>query len=215
MLTTLPFSGFYESLHDSEQENALAFMFSDRATGCEINHDLLDRARDLIDWRHVRNEYAKEYAEQFAHKFAIPSLKFESLDSPRFYNYTTDRVFCTIEPDDLRRIMATFDLPTFAEYVRERFTSRDGFASYYSPDLADWGSPTEYDHNQAGAVLEFYAAQESTSGDFDQWAEFSLLEDARGNGFFDHTFYECGGEDFRRLVRLHDYLQDRAERLAA
>ena len=215
MMTTIPFSGFYESIHDSEIDNALQFIFTDRATGCEVNEALHLRALDCVDWRHVRNEYAREYAEQFAHQFAIPSLKFESLDSPRFYNFTTDRVFCTIEPDDLRRIMATFDLPAFAEYVREKFTSRDGFASYYSPELADWGSPAEYDHNQAGAVLEFYAQQESSSGEFDQWDEFALLEDARGNGLLDQIFWEAGGDEFRRLVRLQDYLEDRAERLAA
>ena len=215
MLTTIPFSGFYDSLHSCELQTALDYVFADRATGSEIYMELAERAYNAMNWRGVHEEYAKEYAEQFAHEFKIPSLKFESMASPRFYNFTTDRIFCNIDPDDLRRIMATFDLSAFAEYVREKFTSRGGFSSFYSPVLAEWGSPKTYDHNQAGAVLEFYAMQESNSGKFDVWEEFDLMESPRCNGFIEYLFGSNCGEDFHRLTRLHDYLQDRAERLAA
>lgn len=214
MLTTIPFSGFYESLHDSEIDYALDQVFSDRATGCEINEPLRWKAYDSMNWRGVHTEYAKEYAEAFAQHFGIDSLAFESLSSPKEYNFTTDRIFCTIEYADLCRIVAAFDLNEFAAHVREKFTSRDGFISFYPADLSEWGRVESWDHNQAGTALEFYAIQES-GGEFDHYQEFGLMEDARCNGVMDYFFSSNCGENFYRLTRIHDYLQDRAERAAA
>jgi hypothetical protein len=215
MLTTIPFSGFYESLHDSELDNALGYMFADYATGCDVNEDLHYKAHNLIHWGDAHKAYAHRYAGAFADHFAIPSLEFESLSSPKEYNFTTDRIFCTIERADLCRIMATFDLQKFAEYVREKFTSRDGFISFYSANLADWGNVESWDHNQCGTALEFYANQESGSGEFDQWEEYALLEDDRCNGVTDTILCDNAAPELDRLLKIHSYLEARAERAAA
>ena len=214
MLTTIPFSGFYESLHNSAFDCALEGIFSDSDTGCCVNEPLMWKAHDCINWRMAHELYAKEYAESLAHEFGINSLKFESLSSPREYNFTTDRIFCTIEYADLCRLMATFDLPDFAAYVREKFTSRDGFISFYDADLSAWGAVSSWDHNQCGTALEFYSMQEN-AGEFEHYHEWALMENAQCNGVFDEILFKAGGDEFSRLVRLHDYLQERINRKAA
>ena len=206
LLTTIPFSGFYESLHDSAIDNAIKQEFSDD-NGNE-NAELSYRALDSADFGTIRNEYAKEYAGNFAHEFGIKSLGFESLNSPREYNFTTDRIFCYIDYSELCGIVKTFDLAEFSAYVRERFTSRDGFISYYSADLADWGRIESWDHNQCGTALEFYAMQEN-GGEFDQWAEYAIMEDSLCNGFLSELVWKNCPE-MPRLYRVFEYLNKRA-----
>ena len=206
LLTTIPFSGFYESLHDSAIDNAIKQEFSDD-NGNE-NAELSYRALDSADFGTIRNEYAKEYTKGFSHEFGIKSLGFESLKSPREYNFTTDRIFCYIDYSELCGIVKTFDLAEFSAYVRERFTSRDGFISYYSADLADWGRIESWDHNQCGTALEFYAMQEN-GGEFDQWAEYAIMEDSLCNGFLSELVWKNCPE-MPRLYRVFEYLNKRA-----
>lgn len=206
MLTTIPFSGFYESLHNSAMDDALKQEFSDDY-GIE-NTELSYRAWDSMQWGNVRNEYAKEYAANFGHEFGIKSLSFESMQSPREYNFSTDRIFCNIDYAELCGIVKTFDLKAFAAFVRERFTSRDGFSSFYAADLAEWGKIESWDHNQIGTSLEFYAIQES-GGEYDHWQEYAIMETSISNGFmYELLWQNC--PDMTRFHRVFEYLAKRS-----
>ena len=213
MLTTIPFVGFYESEHNVALNDALEQIFSDLDTGCEINHELVWRASDLCDWGEVRKEYAKEYSERVAQAFNIPSLKFESLNSPREYNFTTDRIFCTISEDDVRRILSLVDSAALAALVRDTFTSRDGFISYYSPDVAEWGSVANWDHNQSGTLIQAYINQ-TDSRFAEAWEEYALMEDYRCNGHLEASLWKHI-KGIKRLYKVHEYLQERGTRLVA
>jgi hypothetical protein len=209
--TTIPFSGFYESLHDSELDQALEMAFSDDSG--TPNAGLLARAWDGVNWRYVHEEYAKEYCKAFASEFQIKSLTFEETHSPREYNFTTDRIFAFISLEDVRSILAKVDPVKLAEKVRECFTSRDGFSSFYSADVDDWGDVETWDHNQTGTLMQTFADQETRNHEaFDQWAEFELMEDARGNGHMDNWIFGSNPEKLNRLDRIGRYLRDRSER---
>ena len=206
MLTTIPFSGFYESLHDSALDDATKDIFRDDSG--DENAELAYRAWDSMQWDFVRNGYAKEYAENFSHEFGIKSLSFESMQSPREYNFSTDRIFCNIDYAELCGIVKTFDLKAFAAFVRDRFTSRDGFISFYSADLSEWGKVESWDHNQCGTALEFYAIQES-GGEYDHWQEYAIMEDSLCNGFLSELLWQnC--PDMPRLYRVFEYLAKRS-----
>ena len=206
MLTTIPFSGFYESLHSSAIDDSINQEFSDDQ-GIE-NAELSYRAWDSMQFGDVRNEYAKEYAKIFGHEFGIKSLSFESMTSPREYNFTTDRIFCNIDYAELCGIIKTFDFKAFASFVRERFTSRDGFISFYPAELSEWGKVETWDHNQCGTALEFYAIQES-GGEFDQWQEYAIMENSLCNGFMQELIWKYCPE-MPRLNRVFEYLVKRA-----
>jgi hypothetical protein len=82
MIIQLPFSGFYESIHDSGFDEALwNSLFTDYQTGTENNGKLSELVYDKMDWTGAHNEYAKLYTEKFAEKTKI-NLTFEFLSSP-------------------------------------------------------------------------------------------------------------------------------------
>lgn len=209
MLTTIPFSGFYESLHDSQIDDCVEGMFQDDS-GNRIFPELAERLFRSCDFHQVYEKYAADYTAAFAHEFGLKSLVFESLSSPREYNFTTDRIFATIDESEVLDLLGRVDLDAFAAQVKERFTSYDGFMSFYSPDIGTWGPPAEWDHNQVGTLLLAHANEQSNE-DFDHWAEFALMSDLSGSGDLDNWIWEATPEA-KRLYRIFEYLQTRAAR---
>ena len=85
-------------------------------------------------------------------------ISFESMDSPREYNFTTDRVYANIPLLVMRLFLRQSKAEGYAtlnEVIGERHTSRDGFRSFYSNRIADWlDKPlTDWDHNELGSLL--------------------------------------------------------------
>jgi hypothetical protein len=87
------------------------------------------------------------------------SLDFESIWSPREYNFETDRLFATISDADVARLVAisaTDSHATLQGVWRERFTPRSGFVPHYDADEIDEmlsRAPADIDHNEASALL--------------------------------------------------------------
>jgi hypothetical protein len=124
----IPFTGFYESPWVPNLVNC----------------------RDYPKWT---QKFCKAYVEQFntllKDEGVDLGLEFESVDSPKFYNFETDRIFATIEhPERLDPTQSSLD-----KVARERHTSREGFISYYNPDWRDWGLQSTWDHNQLQTAL--------------------------------------------------------------
>ena len=206
MLTTIPFSGFC-SLHESALDSAIESIFSDDSG--TARPALVCKARDAADWRMVQTKYAAEYATTFAHEFKLP-LQFESMKSPREYNFSTDIIYCTINDEDAARLFDTCDKTLLDKIARETFTSRSGFISFYSPDFKEWGGVPTWDHNQLGTLIRAHVADQNP--DFDAWAEFSLMEDAQCNGAIDNWIFESNPEKLNRLANINSYLNKREGR---
>lgn len=208
MLTTIPFSGFYCTMHEDALDRAVEQMFSDRDTGCHPYTGLIDRAQWDCKWSGVMQDYAKEYAEQFAREFGI-DMTFDSMESPKFYNFTTDRVFCAISESEVARLLKETPADVLKKTAADMFTSRDGFSSFYSPDVSDWGWTNEWDHNQVGCLVAAFVS--SIRPDFDQYAELSLMEDAECNGYI-WNWIDENTPTIDRLYKVFNYLELRAER---
>jgi hypothetical protein len=208
-ISTIPFGGFYNSIHDSEIDNTLERMFSDRDTGNERNEGLEQAFYRKCDFSVVHLDYAKAYAEAFADKFEIKA-EFESMSSPKEYNFTTDRIFITIADSEVVRLHSLVKADELDKVAKERFTSYDGFSSSYSNDVGDWGPVAEWDHNQIGALIQAYVNQESDS-EFDQYSELSLMESFTSNGGLDSSL-DTANPEAARLYKIHDYLENRKER---
>ena len=55
------------------------------------------------------------------------------------------------------KIWLKCELAKLKERIKERFSSRDGFMSFYSSDLGDWPKELkDWDHNQLSTLLEVY-----------------------------------------------------------
>ena len=137
MQATIPFHGFYNSLHDAAFNSAL------EQEGREVGD---------VDWRKAFHGYAAEFAKQFLHEINVQG-QFDRLESPREYNFTTDRIFVDLPADEVRRMLAAVDPETLAQVAKDRHATRSGFISFYSPSVGDWGPVDNWDCNQVGTLI--------------------------------------------------------------
>lgn len=209
MLTTIPFSGFYESAHSSAIDDAEEWMFTDRDSGTHPNEGLNTALWRDCNYQGVHNLYARDYCENFGRWLKIESLKFDELNSPREYNFTTDRIFATLSKADATHLYNSVPYDKLKAKARERHTSRDGFASFYSPDILAWGPVETWDHNQLGTLMEVVADEEA-GGMFGSNDELELVDQERVGDWI----AKCT-PSAPRLYKLHDYLETRAHRVAA
>lgn len=208
--TTIPFSGFYESIHSHELDYALENLF-ENDTG-DINQQLFELAYNKINWSDVHKDYAKAYTEALATECNLESLKFTDLVSPKYYNFTTDRIFCSIDLSEVEKIYNAIPKEELESKIKDRFTSYDGFISYYSNDLEDWETDlSKWDHNQIGTLLECYI--DLHFGDsLTSIQESELLDPVNELSY--HLLHKHN-EGLNRLVDLNDYLNKRNERSSA
>lgn len=206
ILTTIPFSGFYNSIHNDNIDQAENQLFTN--DNGENNDGLQTRFNAKCDYWKVYDNYARAYAEQFAEDFKIKSLKFVELNSPKFYNYSTDIIICSISRADLRAIYKATDKQKLADHVKECCTSRSGFISFYNPDLKTWGHVDAWEMPQIKLLLDVYCSAEYR--DFSDY-ELYCMDDYSGNGYFENWLLDaCPISD--RLFAIHDYLQAREAR---
>lgn len=164
MIINLPFSGFYYSEYDRE----LDYVEEREIEHLEEKHQLTNAQADELsgilfnstDWGVAHRMVAEAYVEAFNEKFKEWTdidlgLKFESMSSPREYNFATDRIFCHISDEVVHSLFDGADREKLAKVIRERFTSYDGFISFYSNYLPDWleTDVDEWDHNELCTLL--------------------------------------------------------------
>lgn len=215
MLTTIPFAGFYQSLHNVALDDAFEQMVND-SSGCyPISDSLTNHAWRHVNFNTAHEKYAADYAQSFAKHVGCAALEFESMKSPREYNFTTDTIYCAIEESAVRALIATLPAGALQTKATERFTSRDGFSSFYSPDVTTWGDVAAWDHNQVGTVLECVADMHAQGEAWDSEDEYDLTEDLRSNGYVENWICDGSSPDFIRIVRIADYLRNRENRAYA
>jgi hypothetical protein len=203
----LPFSGFYGSRHSEAIDDVEQQMFS--FDNGEIHNSLYEVFYSNMDYGDVYEAYAKQYVDDISHLTNI-RIVFEELVSPKEYNFTTDRVFVTIDRKSLAKIIRLVKGERLNNKAREMFTSRSGFISYYSNDVSDWGKIEEWDHNQIGCVLEalfeYYENEENID------LEESSLENISEDSGLDNILYDCVSEKSSRAINIFEYLRRRQER---
>lgn len=217
---TIPFSGFYASMHSDNIDRAINSYFDKEGTGEEG----LEPENFYFSFNHyddIHEAYAKKYVECFADWFEgetgveLP-LTFETMKSPREYNFTTDRIFCDIPLSAIRKIRAYVPDDVLRKRVSDRFTSRDGFLSFYSKDLDDWQETplSGWDHNQIGTLIEAALIVGSDSEEYG-W-EYSIMESALYNGRIDEIVYGyCAQWERENPLEAHAEAVQRAFDLSA
>lgn len=153
-------------LTDSELVNLLTDHTDYSAAYLEIAHWYVDAFDHVagetfgMTRRAKRKAYDLETREFREESYDRPSigLKFESMSSPREYNFETDRLFAFVSLRIMRELFKRSKAEkhaTLAAVIRQRFTSRSGFISHYSNYLADWlAKPlADWDHNELATLL--------------------------------------------------------------
>jgi hypothetical protein len=122
-------------------------------------------ARDFNTWAGdqlglARSEWQHDWRLEHKTRRNVPSLglTFEEMTSPRFYNFETDRLFCTISARTVKtlfRMSKAENHTRLGAEIKERCTSYDGFHSFYPNDLQTWLTKplAEWDENELGTLL--------------------------------------------------------------
>lgn len=171
----LPFPGFYGSwiadLLDREESDWIEYEETEREDG-ELAHppelrlnggELADLLMRHTTYREAHEALARYWVGDFSRwasrELGIDlGLTFEALISPRFYNFETDRVFADVDLKVMRELLrrsAADDHEALRKVIEDRFTSYDGFSSFYVTDLDAWlRKPLrDWDHNELGTLL--------------------------------------------------------------
>lgn len=97
-----------------------------------------DRLNDWgeVDCEHVNwNATFKIYAENWLHRFNDMSnldLNFVGIDSPKYYNYRTDRIIAKVNDSDINDLMLFIVNDEFKQWANPQLTSCSGFHSFYN-----------------------------------------------------------------------------------
>lgn len=167
------FPGFYESILSQALDNAVtceAENLSERESSQEYYPDeywpeplRLDHS-DLwqaVDYRAAYEQMAADWCSALDDWLSDTidtkpgSFTYESMDSPRYYNFMTDRVYITASLELMQRLYDQCDKTRLSDIIKSRHTSRSGFISHYSNSLPEWQEKPlgEWDHNELGTLL--------------------------------------------------------------
>ena len=172
--TYLPlFTGFYEGIYEPDEDMEIEYINELRSdkklkpinyNDCEFNYDdyYLNISSQLC-------EILEDKLSEFVNK-----IEFQSLESPKYYNYSNDVIDCTIQPKKqailnyIKKHKKEFDI-----YLKDTYTNYDGFISHYdnNSNSEDWNETNIINGlHQLGSVLNFICINEGIT-------EFNLYDD--------------------------------------
>ena len=140
--TFLPvFNGFYNTLFENLIDNAVdnAIEWYNEDNNNSLNYDNFD-----FDFISIQNEICKDAVSKVEEKLneigINCSIKYETLVSPKYYNFSNDSINIEINFKKFSRVIEileqNYDL--FSKYIKDNYTSRDGFISSHSSYASDW-----------------------------------------------------------------------------
>lgn len=125
MKVLLDFGGFYHSVHSQNIDW--------RVEG-ESEYEGLeyDDYFDKVDWRATHEEYSIAYVDRLNNILDL-NLEYSKLISPRYYNYTTDKIEVNVKVGDLPKLLNVAISDELREWCEEReiFKSSYGYIHFY------------------------------------------------------------------------------------
>ena len=161
--TFLPvFNGFYNTLFENILDNATEFAIDNYN---EQNSTLLNYDDFDFNFVSIQNEICKDAVAKIENKLnemgIFCSINFENLVSPREYNFINDSINIEINFKKFSQVIEILEqnYDSFSKYIKDNYTSRDGFISSYSNYSSDWmedlREDAENETHKVGAVLDF------------------------------------------------------------
>ena len=171
--TTIPFEGFYNSFISADIENEIELdteYYSELYDLNEFEEELLCNSFLNINSYKFYNQIAKDYTNFYIDalnkKFKGFTLKatYKYLESPREYNFETDRIFIEIEENHciefIKYIIQNYK-KELENKIEDRFRSRSGFISFYKNSIDLWTKDfKEWDCNMIGTCFELFDIEE-------------------------------------------------------
>ena len=154
------FTGFYYSIfcqYETWYESEFDHLTQDQGETDDEAREILDACDTRPAELAVSQDLAYTFLTIWNDNFpdCQIELKFVSLESPHSYNFATDEIIVQVEYDEkeLEKLSHEIDFET---YIKDNFTSYDGFFSYYSNDSEEWRKKAfiEWDEVEIASVFE-------------------------------------------------------------
>lgn len=177
----LNFHGFYNTIHDEMIDDSLEQMICDDHGDIPVinGESASELLHNVTDYEKIYNEYSKEFVNNLNYYIKEktnfnPLLEFETLISPREYNFENGRIFAFIPKSSLLKIASEVNFECLQQVIKDRFESRSGFLSFYSGNIHDWlDIPlNKMDHNQLSAL---FSAWIMSNEDLSEYSEDNFV----------------------------------------
>lgn len=129
------FPGFYETIISegySDQDSEVEYLKEQGSIPSDIDISNVDFTYDYDSYkRDISIAYTDALAEHLEDHDLAYNVEFESIISPKYYNYSTDRLFIDLEVN-MPRINQVIDenAEAFTKYLQDNYTSYDGYISF-------------------------------------------------------------------------------------
>ena len=171
--STIPFDGFYESFISADIDHQIGQQIE---WDCDL-YDLNESEEEILYnnyltvnascfYNQIAEDYTNFYIDALNERLEGFTLKatYKSFESPREYNFETDRIFIEIDKnhaiDFIKYIIKNYK-KELEKKIQDTFTSRSGFISSYKNSLDLWTKDySEWDFNQIGTCFELFDLEE-------------------------------------------------------
>lgn len=118
--TAINFGGFYNSIHNDVIDNYI---------------DLMEYNWENVNYKATYKNYSEDYIKVLNNKLNTDII-FKALNSPKYYNYSTDNINVEITKKDILKLFKYIKEEELKEEViniiKESSTSKDGYIAFYS-----------------------------------------------------------------------------------
>lgn len=165
------FEGFYESnLFNSDTEYNLS-------EGLESPHEI----KDFAGFCKSVSEKVVSLLDPMDDSSPVQNLKLDYISSPQYYNYSSDKLVIQLDLDlvKLKVYCLKLNSESFGKYLKDNFTSRDGFISFVPNNIKDFVLELEYTPEPSteytleskkliDVMIEFYLISETDMDSYHQ-----------------------------------------------
>tara|TARA_R100000501_G_C2538475_1_gene58306 strand:- start:7 stop:543 length:537 start_codon:yes stop_codon:yes gene_type:complete len=133
----IDFGGFYGSIHEAYIDSQIEYYAEDED---QIKQNI--NLYDYIDYQKTFDNYIHSYCSALTdfifYEYDLDiEYKNITLDSPKYYNYQTDVIYCsTLKKDQTKLNKKLLKDQDFIDYLKEATKSYDGYMSFYTFDEA-------------------------------------------------------------------------------
>lgn len=132
----------------------------------EINEDQYNEINSKETYLNISKKYVEEFNEELEKdllNFGISNIQFQELWSPKFYNYSTDEIYCTLDINIkvLHKVLKEHEDP-FQRFLRDNYTPIDGYTPFVSNDVETYLEnllSTDVDNRNISVILEYLVTE--------------------------------------------------------
>lgn len=214
------FPGFYNTIlspRDEVIQEELETDIENRLDFTVKSQDRLEDALDKVDiWEYFDNDrYEQDVAIDFVEGLnnliysentilKDISFEYESLAKPRFYNYENDKINGYVNlPLDMVIEYMNNNAEEFQQYLKDNYSSRDGFMSFVPTNLEDFRKELKSDLSKdvdrdLGILVEFIIEKElkMTPDEISEKLSDELLEDVYEGEYCDFWGFAGAVENY-------------------